>query len=65
MDYWYNRTVSDPAGVDGWTLQPSFLKKVAQTVDNYTRTLGYEILNEPQVYDKTQWRKIVTRLNDK
>jgi Cellulase (glycosyl hydrolase family 5) len=55
---WYNRTASDANGNDGWTLQANFLKKVAQTVDNYTSTLGYEILNEPQVYDKTQWQKI-------
>lgn len=55
---WYNRTISDSDGVDGWTLQAEFLKKVAQTVDNYTSTLGYEILNEPQVYDETQWQKI-------
>lgn len=54
----YNRTVSDANGNDGWTLQANFLKKVAQTVDNHTSTLGYEILNEPQVYDKTQWQKI-------
>jgi Cellulase (glycosyl hydrolase family 5) len=54
----YNRTVSDANGNDGWTLQADFLKKVAQTVDNHTSTLGYELLNEPQVYDKTQWQKI-------
>jgi hypothetical protein len=55
---WYNRTASDANGNDGWILQANFLKKVVQTVDNHTSTLGYEILNEPQVYDKTQWEKI-------
>jgi hypothetical protein len=55
---WYNRTITDINGNDGWTLQSNYLKKIVDTVDNHSSTLGYEILNEPQVYSVDQWRKI-------
>ena len=46
------------SGNDGWTLQAEFLKKIVNVVDDYNSTLGYEILNEPQVYSVDQWKKI-------
>ena len=55
---WWNRNVSDGAGNDGWTLQAEFLKKIVQAVDGYPSTLGYEILNEPQVHSSGDWEKI-------
>ena len=55
---WYNRSISDVSGNDGWTLQAEYLKKIVNSVDNHTSTLGYEILNEPQVYSADQWKKI-------
>jgi hypothetical protein len=55
---WYNRTVTDVNGNDGWTLQAEYLKKIVNTVDSHKSTLGYEILNEPQVYSADQWEKI-------
>src|ERR671933_860790 len=55
---WWNRSIKDANGVDGWTLQANFLKKIVSTVDDHPSTLGYEILNEPQVYSITQWSKI-------
>jgi Cellulase (glycosyl hydrolase family 5) len=55
---WWNRSVKDANGVDGWTLQADFLKKIVNAVDKHPSTLGYEILNEPQVYTSDQWVKI-------
>jgi len=55
---WYNKTITDVDGRDGWTLQAEFLKSIVMAVNNHTSTLGYEILNEPQVYSEEQWRKI-------
>jgi hypothetical protein len=55
---WWNRSITDTNGNDGWILQADFLKKVVNAVDNNTSTLGYEILNEPQVHHKDQWDKV-------
>jgi hypothetical protein len=55
---WYNRTINDVNGNDGWRLQAEYLKKIVDIVDNHRSTLGYEILNEPQVYSADQWKKI-------
>ncbi len=55
---WYNRSVKDVNGIDGWTLQAEFLKKIAGAVDKHNSTLGYELLNEPHLYTPDQWDKI-------
>jgi hypothetical protein len=55
---WYNRKVIDVNGSDGWVLQAGYLKKIVESVDDHKSTLGYEILNEPQVYSADQWEKI-------
>src|SRR4029079_9176521 len=55
---WYNKKITDADGRDGWTLQANFLKKVVSVVDKHPSTLGYEILNEPQVYSEDQWTKV-------
>jgi hypothetical protein len=55
---WWNHTITDNRGFDGWTLQIGFLKKVIETVENHSSTLGYGILNEPQIQSADQWEKI-------
>ena len=55
---WWERSVKDKQGKDGWTLMAEFLKKIVLTVDNHSSTLGYEILSEPHVHNKGQWSKI-------
>lgn len=55
---WWNHTITDNKGVDGWNLQIGFLKKVINTVENHNSTLGYEILNEPQIHSVDEWKKI-------
>src|SRR6266487_4232038 len=55
---WWDRSVKDKQGKDGWTLMAKFLKKIVLAVDNHSSTLGYEILSEPHVDNKDQWSKI-------
>jgi hypothetical protein len=55
---WWNRSVKDKHGKDGWTLMAEFLKEIVLAVDNHSSTLGYEILSEPHVDNKDQWSKI-------
>jgi hypothetical protein len=55
---WWNHNITDNRGLDGWTLQAEFLKKVIESVEAHPSTLGYEILNEPQIHSSDQWSKI-------
>jgi hypothetical protein len=55
---WWNRSIKDANGNDGWTLFADFLKKIVTTLDAYPSTIGYEILSEPQVHNVDQWEKI-------
>jgi hypothetical protein len=55
---WWNRSIRDVNGIDGWTLLLGFLQKIVNTVDSHPSTLGYEILSEPQVHNSDQWEKI-------
>jgi Cellulase (glycosyl hydrolase family 5) len=55
---WWNRSVKDSQGRDGWILMADFLKKIITEVDNRSSTLGYEILSEPHVNNVDDWPKI-------
>jgi hypothetical protein len=55
---WWDRSVKDKGGKDGWAQMAEFLKKIVLVVDNHSSTLGYEILSEPHVHNKGQWSKI-------
>ena len=55
---WWNRSVKDTNGNDGWILQLQFLKKIVNIVDSHLSTIGYEILNEPQIHSDDQWIKV-------
>src|SRR5918994_503364 len=55
---WWDRSIQDTKRNDGWTLQANFLKKIVQEVDEHPSTLGYEILNEPQIHNDNQWSKV-------
>jgi Cellulase (glycosyl hydrolase family 5) len=55
---WWNHNITNAQGLDGWTLQIEFLKRVIRTVEAHASTLGYEILNEPQIHSADQWSKI-------
>lgn len=55
---WWDRSIKDVNGTDGWVLLLAFLTTLVNTVDNHQSTLGYEILSEPQVHSSDQWAKI-------
>lgn len=55
---WWNRNVTNTDGKNGWSLYANFLKKIIKIVDDHKSTLGYEILNEPQVHISDEWQKI-------
>ena len=55
---WWDRSINDADGTDGWNLMAEYLKKIVNTVDNHPSTLGYEILNEPQIHSDKQWEKV-------
>jgi len=55
---WWSHNITNAQGIDGWTLQIEFLKRVIKTVESHPSTLGYEILNEPQIHSSDQWPKI-------
>ncbi|CAN5490215.1 hypothetical protein BH18THE1_BH18THE1_03200 [soil metagenome] len=55
---WWDGSVKDNDGKDGWKLMADYLKKIVLAVDNHSSTLGYEILSEPHVDNTDQWSKI-------
>jgi hypothetical protein len=57
---WWDRSIKDIDGKDGWTSLANFLKRIVQEVDEHQSTLGYEILNEPQIHKDNQWFKAGT-----
>jgi hypothetical protein len=55
---WWNRSVKDSSGNDGWSLLSKFLKNLVNTLDSHPSTIGYEILSEPQIHSDDQWEKV-------
>jgi hypothetical protein len=45
-------------GVKVWTYQFNFFKKIIDKVDGYTSVAGYEILNEPHIFEKAHYDKL-------
>ncbi|MEM3191224.1 MAG: cellulase family glycosylhydrolase [Candidatus Parvarchaeota archaeon] len=46
--WWSNQTSFD--GNNGWSMALAYDMQVVRAVDNYSSTLGYEILNEPPIW---------------
>jgi Cellulase (glycosyl hydrolase family 5) len=55
---WWNRSVKDSSGNDGWSLLSEFLTKLVNALDSHSSTIGYEILSEPQIHSDDQWEKV-------
>jgi hypothetical protein len=55
---WWNRSVKDVNGNDGWAVEAQFLKTIVRALDHHQSTLGYEILSEPQIHSDDQWEKV-------
>ncbi len=45
-------------GRTAWDLQAEFFAKVINRVDRYDSVAGYEILNEPHIFDSSQYEKL-------
>jgi Cellulase (glycosyl hydrolase family 5) len=55
---WWDSEIEDTDGRDGWARIADFLIQIVKTVDNHPSTLGYEMLNEPQIHSDDQWEKV-------
>ena len=55
---WWNRSVKDTSGNDGWSLLSDFLTRLVNTLDSHPSTIGYEILSEPQIHSDDQWEQV-------
>jgi hypothetical protein len=57
----WNAFLSNNIVIDGrnvWDVQADFIKKVIDAVDSYDSVAGYEILNEPHLFEKSQYDKL-------
>ena len=55
---WWNRSVRDVNGNDGWSLLVGFHTELVKALDSHPSTVGYEILSEPQIHSDDQWEKV-------
>ena len=55
---WWDRQLNTTEGKDGWDAQLEFIIRVIERVKNKSSTLGFEILNEPQVFRQADFRKV-------
>lgn len=55
---WWDRKVVNSENRDGWELQRDLLQRVISKMNNKKSTLGFEILNEPQVYRNSDFTKV-------
>src|SRR5581483_6401355 len=45
-------------GEDAWNMQADMMHAIVTRVDSYPSVMGYEILNEPHIYDTSQYAKL-------
>ncbi len=55
---WWDRNIKSLAEEDGWDLQAEFFRKIIETVNDKTSTIGFELLNEPQVFRHRDFKKV-------
>ncbi|WP_458744612.1 cellulase family glycosylhydrolase [Candidatus Nitrosocosmicus sp. T] len=55
---WWDRMIKSFDGNDGWDMQLAFIQKVIETVNNKTPTIAFELLNEPQVFRHSDFKKV-------
>jgi Cellulase (glycosyl hydrolase family 5) len=55
---WWDRKLETIRGKDGWDAQLEFLERVIKRLKDKNSTLGFEILNEPQVFRQVDFRKV-------
>jgi aryl-phospho-beta-D-glucosidase BglC (GH1 family) len=54
----YYRNSITVKGIKSWQLQAEMFRSIIHRVDKYNSVLGYEILNEPPIYDNSQYKKL-------
>jgi cellulase (glycosyl hydrolase family 5) len=57
-DGWWDRKLKTTEGKDAWDAQLEFILEVRKRVKNKNSTLGFEVLNEPQVFRQADFRKV-------
>ncbi len=55
---WWDRKAVDSEKNDGWELQRELLQIVINKLNKKKSTFGFEILNEPQVYRNSDFKKV-------
>jgi aryl-phospho-beta-D-glucosidase BglC (GH1 family) len=55
-DY-YNNSITIN-GIKSWQSQAEMFRSIINRVDKYNSVLGYEIANEPPIYDNSQYEKL-------
>ena len=55
---WWDRKIMDKENKDGWELQLEFLNTIINKLNFKKSTYGFEILNEPQVFQSSEFKKV-------
>jgi Cellulase (glycosyl hydrolase family 5) len=55
---WWNRRVETVNGIEGWDAQLDYFINIVELLKNHKSTFGFEILNEPEVYNIFDYRKV-------
>jgi hypothetical protein len=55
---WWNHKMKTVDGVDGWDAQLYYLKDIVKLLKNRKSTFGFEVLNEPEVFEISHYRKV-------
>ena len=58
LDGWWDRKIETIRGKDGWDAQLEFLEGVIKRLKQKNSILGFEILNEPQVFRQVKFKKV-------
>ena len=55
---WWNRKITTADDDDGWDAQLRYFGDIIKQLDNRSSTIGFEILNEPEVFSLSHYNKI-------
>jgi hypothetical protein len=55
---WWNRKIKTINGVDAWEAQLDYLKDIVKLLKNHKSTFGFEVLNEPEVFEISHYKKV-------
>src|SRR5215467_7563082 len=55
---WWNRDIKTVDDRDGWDAQLDYLTTVVKYLNNRRSTVGFEILNEPEIFKLAHYRQV-------